>query len=76
MTMSTASWTNDRHASACAATDNPGTATSAALVDGVAWRIGQLETATDTETIAGLRYSVTRLLAELGKRHGGNEDAP
>ena len=66
----TDTWDNARHAAACAAVECLGTADSAALLDGVAWRIERMGTTQDPEVIAGLRYSVTLLLAELGKRHG------
>jgi hypothetical protein len=38
LTMSAASWPRDRREAACAAADHPATATSTALIDGVAYR--------------------------------------
>jgi hypothetical protein len=70
LTMSAASWPRDRREAACAAAHHPATATSTALIDGVAWRIERLDNTQDPEIISGLRYCASLLLTELVKRHG------
>lgn len=68
--ITTASWPRHRADAAHRAVECLDTADSGALLDGLAWRIERMGTTQDPEVIAGLRYSVTLLLAELGKRHG------
>lgn len=64
-----ATWTNDRHAAACAATDDVSKATDAALVDGLSLRIDRLATVLTDDEKAGTRYAIGLILSELTKRH-------
>lgn len=70
----TDTWTNDRHAAACDAVERRDTATDAELMDALAMRIERLGKLLSDDVKDGTRYSITLLLAELGKRHGETHD--
>lgn len=67
--MTTATWTNDRHAAACAVNDDVSKATDSALVDGLALRIEWLDTVLTDDEKEGARYTIGVILSELTKRY-------
>jgi len=67
--MTIATWTNDRHAAACAVTDDVSQATDGALVDGLGLRIDWLIEAMPGEDKSGTRHAIGVILSELAKRH-------
>ena len=68
--MTTDTWTNTRHAAACDAVDRLDTATDFELLDALKLRIERLSMLKSDDVKEGTRYTITLLLAELGKRHG------
>ena len=72
----TDTWTNDRHAAACDAVERLDTATDSELLDALKLRIERLVRIEHVskpiyeDVKEGTRYTITLLLAELGKRHG------
>ena len=68
--MTTDTWTNTRHAAACDAVERLDTATDAELLDALAMRIERLNRLLSDDVKEGTRYTITRILAELSKRHG------
>jgi len=72
--MTTEDWTNARHAAACDAVDRLDTATDFELLDALTLRIERLSKPIDDDVRDGTRYTITLLLAELGKRHGETHD--
>ena len=72
--MTTDTWTNDRHAAACDAVDRLDTATDFELLDALKLRVERMGKPIDEDARDGTRYTITRILAELGKRHGETHD--
>lgn len=66
--MTTATWTNDRHEAACAATDDVSKATDSALVDALALRMEWLKKLAG-EDAQNMRHVVKAILAELVRRN-------
>lgn len=73
LTMTTDTWTNDRHAAACDAVDRLDTATDFELLDALTLRVERMGKPIDEDAREGTRYTITLLLAELGKRYGGGQ---
>lgn len=62
-------WTNERHAAACAATDDVSKATDNALLDGLKLRMTWFNEKQDLQSRDDARYTIGVLLDELSKRY-------